>query len=148
MIPKPTVKPKNTFKNSTSCLLRPDFALEKVRLIRMIATIKKSDDKGCSNHCENNFYNGHDSLLFSFNPLLPICFLLYVRLLSCSAFGAFLLSHSPYKGIAKEKEPEHNREQGKSAYSLGCFNLAESAIHCDGYKHQHINCDTDKIINC
>ena len=43
---------------------------------------------------------------------------------------------------------EHNREQGKSAYSLGCFNLAESAIHCDGYKHQHINCDTDKIINC
>ena len=42
MSPKPTVKPKNTFKNSTSCLLRPDFALEKVRLIRMVATIKKA----------------------------------------------------------------------------------------------------------
>ena len=148
MIPKPTVKPKNTFKNSTSCLLRPDFALEKVLLIRMIATIKKAMIRAALIIVKNNFYNGHDSLLFSFNPLLPICFLLYVRLLSCSAFGAFLLSHSPYKGIAKEKEPEHNREQGKSAYSLGCFNLAESAIHYDGYKHQHINCDTDKIINC
>ena len=147
MIPKPTVKPKNTFKNSTSCLLRPDFALEKVRLIRMIATIKKAMIRAALIIVKT----------ISTIVMTLSCFLL---ILCCQSVFCFMsvfylalllelfLSHSPYKGIAKEKEPEHNREQGKSAYSLGYFNLAESAIHCDGYKHQHINCDTDKIINC